>query len=264
MKNHIILLAVLAALLAHPACKKKPGQELGVTVQFSAGDVRIVTAAGEKAAVPGDIITFDDSIVTGASSVVDLNFGTRGIIRIVENSRVTMAALRGPSGNEQAQFEMKTGKVVVIMSKLSKGSGFSIITPTTLAAIRGTSFMVVSDPASSKIYVLKGRILVQLAKEGKLAENIEKILDANKKVIVSEDLVNQIIAGKKEIEVAALTPKEISDIKEEIKDIKTSDTLDPEARKELNEIISAEATPETIKNKKQETKNKDIQAIPSL
>ena len=67
--------------------------------------------------------------------------------------------------------------------------------------------MVVSDPKNSRIYVLKGRILVQLAREGKLAENIEKMLEANKKVVVSEDLVNEIVAGKKEIEVVSLNPE---------------------------------------------------------
>lgn len=262
MKKGIFMIALLAIIAALTVCKKEPEK---VTVQFSVGNARIVSARGEKAASPGDVISYDDSIVTGALSVVDLNFGTKGVIRIVEKSNVKMAVLQAHTGNEQVQFDMKKGKIFVIMSKLSKESSFSVLTPTTLAAIRGTSFMVVSDPKNSKIYVLKGRVLVQLAKEGKLAENIEKILEADKKVIVSEELVNEIIAGKKEIEVAPLTPKEISAIKDEIKDIKISENLDPEAQKEFTEITGdKKVKPDTTKKKKQETQNKEIPTIPSI
>jgi len=264
MKKRIFMIALLSAITMLPTCKKSE-QELVVTVQFSVGNAKIVSASGVKAASSGAVISYDDSIVTGPSSVVDLNFGTKGVIRIVENSSVKMAVLQAHTGNEQVQFDMKKGKIFVIMSKLSKESSFRVTTPTTIAAIRGTSFMVVSDPKNSRIYVLKGRVLVQLAKEGKLAENIEKMLEANKKVIVSEDLVNQIIAGKKEIEVVPLSPKEISEIKKEIKNIKVSDKLDPEAQKELTEITQDSAVkPDTTKNKKQETQNKDIQPMPSL
>jgi hypothetical protein len=262
MKKGIFILALLAILTVLSTCKKEPEK---VTVQFSVGNAKIVSASGEKAASFGDVVSYDDSIVTGPSSVVDLNFGTKGVIRITENSRVKMAALQANTGNKQVQFDMKKGKIFVIMSKLSKESSFSVKTPTTLAAIRGTSFMVVSDPKDSRIYVLKGRVLVQLAKEGKLAENIEKMLEANKKVIVSEELVNQIIAGKKEIEVAPLTPKEISAIKEEIKNIKISDKLDPEVQKEFKEISpDSKVKSDTMIKKKQETQNKDIQPMPSL
>jgi hypothetical protein len=262
MKKGICLLALLAIITVLSACKKEPEK---VTVQFSVGNAKIVSASGEKAATSGDVVSHDDSIVTGPSSIVDLNFGTKGVIRITENSLVKMAALQANTGNEQVEFDMKKGKIFVIMSKLSKETSFSVKTPTTLAAIRGTSFMIVCDPKLSKISVLKGKVLVQLAKEGKLAENIEKMLEANKKVIVSEDLVNQIIAGKKEIEVVSLSPKEISEIKKEIKNIKVSDKLDPEAQKELTEITQDSAVkPDTTKNKKQETQNKDIQPMPSL
>jgi len=263
MKKRIFIIALLSAMMIFPTCKKKPEQE--VTVQFSVGDAKIVSASGQKPASSGDILSFDDSIVTGKFSVVDLNFGTKGVIRITENSNVKMAMLQAKTGTEETRFDMRKGKIFVILSKLSKGSNFSIITPTTLAAVRGTSFMVVSDPKSSKISVLKGSILVQLAKEGKLAENIEKILDANKKVVVSEDLANQIIAGKKKLEVAALSAKEISEMKEEIKKIKISDKLDPEAQKELTDIISdSKAKPDATKMKKQESGNKDVQPMPSL
>jgi hypothetical protein len=259
MKNHIIALALVAAMSVVPACKKKPEQE--ITVQFSLGNARIITAAGEKAVAPGDVLSFDDRIVTGPSSAVDLNFGTKGVIRISENSSVTLTALKDDSEGEQTQFYMKKGKIFVIVSKLAKGSNFTVATQTTLAAIRGTSFMVVSDPKTSKISVLKGKILVQLAREGKLAENIEKMLEANKKVVVSEDLANQIIAGKKKLEVAPLTPKEIAEIKKEMKEIRISDNLDPEVQSELKEL--SKETPDTIKNKTLGSP-KEIPTIPSI
>jgi hypothetical protein len=263
MKKPVFVLVLLAVITMLPICKKNP--ELMVTVQFSVGDARIVSASGEKAASSGDVVSYNDSIVTGASSVVDLNFGTKGVIRITENSSVKMAMLQAPAGNGQIQFDMKKGKIYAILSKLVKGSSFQVLTPTTVVAVRGTSFMIVSDPSNSKICVIKGRVLVQLAKEGKLAENIETILEANKKVIVSEDLANEIIAGKKKMEVTALSQKEISDIKKEIKNIKMSDKLDQEAQKELQEITrDSDVKPGAIQKKEQEPQDTGIQNAPSI
>ena len=100
MKKSIILLALFVALTMLSACKKTPEQELVVTVHFSVGNARIVSAGGEKAASSGDIISYNDTIVTGASSIVDLNFGNKGIIRIVENSSIRMAEIQASPGNE--------------------------------------------------------------------------------------------------------------------------------------------------------------------
>lgn len=262
MKSRIVMLTILASLMFFASCKKA-GQDV-VSVQFTVGDVKIVSASGEKSAAPGDVLSYEDSVVTGPSSAVDLNFGTWGVIRITDNSTVKLSAIKADTGNDQVQFDMKNGRLFVVMSKLTKGSSFSVLTPTTLAAVRGTSFMVVSDPKNSQISVLKGQILVQLAREGKLAAGIEKMLDANKKVVVSEDLAKEIIAGKKKMEVAALTKKEIAEIQTEIKKIQISDKLAPEAQKELEEIKNAEVKPDADKNQMQGPQNKDIQSVPSL
>jgi hypothetical protein len=264
MKKQIFMAAIVAVIMVVPACKK-PVQDI-VTVQFSVGDVKIVSAGGQKAVKSGEAVSYNDSIVTGASSFVDLNVGTRGVIRIAENSTVRMAALKTTAGNDQIQFEMDKGKILVVMAKLSKESGFSVKTRTTIAAIRGTSFMIVSDPKTSKISVLKGKILVQLAKEGKLAAGIETMLEANKKVVVSEDLANEIIAGKKQMEVVALSPKEISEIKKEMKDIKINEKLDQEAQKEFTDITRDSETGKEGKpgSTKRQDAPKEMQSIPSL
>ncbi len=264
MKTRTIMALLLGAMMAFPTCKKT-AQDV-ISVQFTVGDVTIITASGEKAARAGEPVSFDDIIVTGASSFVDINFGTRGVIRLVENSLVKMTALKTETGTDQVQFAMDKGKILVVMAKLSKESGFSVKTRTTIAAIRGTSFMVVSDPKDSRIYVLKGKILVQLAREGKLAAGIETMLEADKKVIVSEDLAKEIIAGKKQLEVVPMTPKESADIKKEMKDIKVNEKLDQDALKEFNEITSdsEKKTGGTQGTMKRQDAPKDIQSIPSL
>ncbi|MBP7737379.1 MAG: FecR domain-containing protein [Spirochaetes bacterium] len=266
MKKVFIMPVLMAVAISVTTCKKAD-QEM-VTVQFSVGNAKILSAGGEKAAAAGAVISYNDSIVTGAASFVDLNFGTRGVIRIVENSTVKMAALKTADGADQAQFDLDKGKILVVMAKLSKEAGFTVKTRTTIAAIRGTSFMVVSDPKDSRVYVLKGKILVQLVKEGKLAGTVEKMLEANKKVIVSEDLVDQIVAGKKDLEVAALTPKETADIKKELKDIKAGEKLDAEAKKELTEMTSdSDSKAGGVKGPgpvKQKDAPQDIQSLPAI
>lgn len=266
MKKRIFMLVLLAAVMALPACRKAAPDT--ITVQFTVGDVKIASAGSEKPAQAGDVLAYDDSIITGAASFADLHFGTRGVIRIAENSSIKVTALKTESGTDQTQLDMDRGRIVAVMAKLSKESGFSVKTRTTIAAIRGTSFMVVSDPRDSRIYVLKGKILVQLAREGKLAAGIEKMLEADRKVVVSEDLAKEIIAGKKQLAVEPMTQKESADIRKEIKEMKVNEKLDQDARKEFNEITrESEAKSGGIKKTgaiKQQDAPKEIQSLPSL
>jgi len=83
---------------------------------------------------------------------------------------------------------------------------------------------------------------------------------------VSEDLAKEIIAGKKQLEVVPMTPKESADIKKEMKDIKVNEKLDQDALKEFNEITSdsEKKTGGTQGTMKRQDAPKDIQSIPSL
>jgi hypothetical protein len=290
MKNHIICLIVLLVMVSFPSCKKEQAESVRMSVQISVGDARIASDRGEKAVAAGDVLSPGDTLITGPGASVDIDVGNKGIIRINESSIVRMSALLAGLEKEEVRLDMKTGNLFVILSKLSRSSTFKIVTPTTIAAVRGTSFRVVADQEGSRIDVLKGVVRIQPVKQGRVAENIEKLVEANRTAVISERIVDDVIAGKKEIEVASLSSAKISDIKKEIKDIKTDSKLTREVLDEYKEIILDQSRPEpkTVKKhaaakkgkpvvedklkeekkllemKKKEEKEKRVQNIPNL
>ncbi len=57
------------------------------------GDARLLSQNGERQLAPGDTVAQNDTVRTGAASIIDIVYGTSGLIRINENSQVRMTSL---------------------------------------------------------------------------------------------------------------------------------------------------------------------------
>ena len=195
-------------------------------VQFAIGDVKIIktdpatAAKTEAVANPGDEINIDNTIVTGSKSSVDLLYGTSGIVRINENSKVSIAAI-ADNQNTNTVVNMEQGKVFAAFSKLKGGTGFNVKTPTVVASVRGTSFTVENDILGARVAVLKGSVKAAPVKDGEIIENKEVSVKENHRTdYITETTVHTITTGKKEnIPVSKMTAAEITVMHKEVKDI---------------------------------------------
>ncbi|TGK06160.1 lipoprotein LipL45 [Leptospira fletcheri] len=174
MKNYIsVASAVLAiGLLASGACKKpaekaetasaKQSEPTAVIV-FSIGESKIQHAdlTEEKAGL-GASLKSGDKLVTKAKAKVDIQFADGSAIRISENSQLEFATLAlNAKGNTDTRLALVSGKVFAKVNKASKDDQFSVITPTAIAGVRGTSFLVDrTKPDKSVIKVLEGSVAV--------------------------------------------------------------------------------------------------------
>lgn len=228
-------------------------------VQFALGDVKISGAAGEKAASQGDELKAGDIIITGKKAVADLIFGESGVVRINENSRVTITSIADKSNNN-TEMNMDNGKVFLTLAKL-KGTGFKVKTPTAVASVRGTSFTVLSDKKGSKLAVVKGTVAVNPVKDGNVIEDkTVSVETGNRTDYIDKKAVEKIIMGKMEIPVMAMTPAEKIEIQAEAKEMKIEAM--PELSLELKEEIKQEVAAETavVEEKKPEEKKDDSAA----
>ncbi|MCU0844851.1 MAG: FecR domain-containing protein [Spirochaetes bacterium] len=216
----------------------------------------MVSLNGERQLALGDTIAQNDTVRTGSSSIIDIVYGTSGIIRINENSQVKMTSLFGGEGANQSRMDMANGKVFVTVSKLAKGSSFEVASPTTIAAVRGTSFRVTADETSSRIDVLSGRIKVNPVKEGKVIEEVETVIESNSTVSLDMKAVDRIVDEKKEIEVAVLREEEITAIREEVKDIKPVDRLEDAVRQEIQQVMVAPPVDTEAEKRREDEKKK--------
>jgi len=244
MKRRMIYLLVAAAFLFPSACGKKEAPVVkpvfNFKVQTVIGEVKITAAAGERGASAGDAVGLNDIIVTGKKSIADITYGSSGIIRINENSHVSIAAITdGISGDTLINLER--GKVFLTLGKL-ENTGFKVKTPTVVASVRGTSFTVSADLIKgAKCSVMKGVVTVTPVKKGEAVEGKSIDVVAGQKTgYVTEKTVEQVLEGKKEIPVEVMTEEEVKEIKEEALDMNIGEI------KGLHEEIKTEVRRDVI------------------
>ena len=253
-----IIISVLIAVLCISCGKKEapvaePEEQFNFKVQFVLGDVKILNASVERMANSGDAVSVSDIIITGKKSVTDLLFGKSGVIRINENSRVTITAVADKTNNDTV-MDMENGKVFLTLTKL-KGTGFKVKTPTAVASVRGTSFTVLSDKKGAKLSVVKGTVAVNPVKEGKIIEDKSVDVEAGKKTdYIDKKVVEKIIMGKMEIPVMNMTPAEKIEIQAVVKDIKIEEI--PDLTLEVKDEIKKETGLETTTEINQDDKAK--------
>lgn len=250
----------LAAVLLLFSCGKKevpvaePEESFTFKVQFVLGDVKITGGAGERAANQGDSVAVSEIITTGKKSVADLLYGKSGVIRINENSHVTVTSIADKSNNDTV-MDMNNGKVFLTLTKL-KGTGFKVKTPTAVASVRGTSFTVLSDKKGAKLSVVRGTVAVNPVKEGKIIEEKSVDVEAGKRTdYIDKKAVEKIIMGKMEIPVMDMTPAEKIEIQAEVKEIKIEEI--PDLALEVTQEIKQETVAEPVLEQKIEEKKDD-------
>ncbi|HSV97656.1 MAG TPA: FecR domain-containing protein [Spirochaetota bacterium] len=241
------------------SCANKAKESTTLTVHSLFGEAKAVSQSGERKLAPGDSIAQEDTILTGASSLIDIVYGTSGIIRINENSQVRMTALFTGEGANRSRMDLASGKMFVTVSKLAKGSSFEVASPTTIAAVRGTSFRVTADENSSRIDVLSGRIKVNPVREGKVIEDVETVIETNSTVSLDIKAVDRIVNEKKEIEVAVLKEEEITAIREEVKDIKPVERLEDTVKQEIRQVMVAPPVDTEAEKRREDEKKKQAE-----
>jgi hypothetical protein len=188
LKRNIIV-ASLVALMVVSGCGKEAVDEYAM-VTFMLGNV----LRNDVSIQIGDIIKEKDVIKTEADSFCDVKIGG-SIIRIKEKSQVTMASLVRRNDQEDTTLGLSVGKMLCKPKKLLKSEKFIVKTPTAVAGVRGTNFIVEADiNRTTRIKVLQGKVAV--AKRVKqFEENIDKVLEVSsaiekeKKVVITEQEV---------------------------------------------------------------------------
>jgi hypothetical protein len=104
-------------------------------------------------------LTFNngDTVITRRNGYCDIELFKLGVSQLRPNSRMVIGSIRS-TGN--SSINITKGKSLFILQKLSKKQKFKVSTPTIVAAVRGTSFLVDSKGESTKVAVLTGKVEV--------------------------------------------------------------------------------------------------------
>lgn len=186
LKRIRILFITAVSLLFLFSCTQDK-HEAYSAVTFALGDV----LCNDKPVEIGDSLREMDVIKTAAGSFCDVRIG-ESIIRIKENSTVSMTNFLSKAGKSDTVLGLAIGKMLCKPKKLLKSEKFMVKTPTAVAGVRGTNFIVETDKRkTTRIKVFGGK--VKVAKRIKQLEGREDevlavapVLDKEKKVIITE------------------------------------------------------------------------------
>ena len=181
-------------------------------VLFAVGDVK---SAGRKLK-SGDIISENEVIQTGKKSTCDLQLkeSEAGIVVRMKSESTFELKTKVVKDQVTPSPVIKAGNVLVNVSgKLKTNENFQIVTPTTVAGVRGTKFEVnVKEDGSTTISVSEGAVATKMRlaeienlptevqQKSKLVisvnemlENEERILEAGQKIQIKKEDTDSVI-----------------------------------------------------------------------
>ena len=185
-------------------------------ITFLVGRVDVIPAGREaREAVLKDALVSGDAVRTGLNSHAMLQLGDRAVIRVQPGSHVEMRDIFSAG---RAGLYLDRGEVLAKISRLQRGESFSVKTPVSVAAVRGTVFSVRYAEEKSTVAVKEGSVSVSVPREepaeagekeaGKEAPPREEtVVETGKTAVVSAPVM-KTAAAKPVIEVRPISQVE--------------------------------------------------------
>ncbi|XDD51764.1 FecR domain-containing protein [Leptospira sp. WS92.C1] len=218
-----LYLALIVLFAIHCGKSKKEDLQGGVFT-FIKGTVKLSDKTGkEKKVSLSEFILPEDKIETGTGSYADIQLMDGVIIRVKENTILTLNRIFVDSKNAEIYSDLTLNKGKIFSKvgvKLGKSSGFKVTTPTSTAAVRGTDFQVEVEGNKSETLVSDGSVEVTDNDN----PNQTNVADGGEKIV--SDGTNQ----KEE----PLSEEELKELQE---DAATIQSITEEQRQRIEEIL---------------------------
>ncbi|EMN01706.1 lipoprotein LipL45 [Leptospira noguchii] len=263
MKKFLIVFSsvLTTSFLVFNACKKPTESSKAAAtsspsavVVFSVGEAKILHAdlTEEKAALGASLKT-GDKVSTKQKSKIDIQFADGSAIRISENSVIDFDALSINShGNSDTRLALVSGKVFAKVNKASKEDQFSVVTPTAIAGVRGTSFIVdrsKSDKAvvkvldgavavAPRVVVLEGLSDEEIAKDDELKKIQQTV--ASSEIVLEKNQASVMKADEKSLDVKDTSKISEKNITSVVKKLDNSGISKKEEEEEIRTIVTVD------------------------
>lgn len=220
MKPINVFAALLVVIVLTAALAVRGHGQTQYTIQMVVGDVKIISGGKTAAAAVDGVLAGGDTIVTGGNSMADVSFGDRGLVRVQESTKVTVASLK--KSVDDPDLDLDGGGILVMLSKLVKGESFQVRTNTQVASVRGTSFEVTADGGGSRVDVLSGKIMVNPVADGAVRREIREYVSENQSISLDRGAVREILARRRKMMVSELKEGDLDKLVERFNKIRES------------------------------------------
>ncbi len=237
-RTRAFLLIFLITIVADSLLSAETGTEF--TVEAIVGSVTVVTNNVKQTPKVGQAIGKNATIITGNRSMADVMYGDSGVIRVSENTTVTLARII-KENNIETEADLEKGGIMSILSKLVKGDNYTVKTKTTVVAVRGTSFEVSTDDEESQIEVIDGEVDVLPVFNGQVMREFRQIVGERQELRLNRDIIRDIIARRAEFNVRELREERLDQLRGRVEKIyenkRIFQRMSPELRNQIKSRI---------------------------
>ncbi|MEQ9365932.1 MAG: FecR family protein, partial [Leptospirales bacterium] len=154
-KTLFYALVAAAIVSAVSFCGPAKSKTRAAVVTYASPDTLILRGAEEISAQIGVVLKEKDVIQTGQGPM-DLQTTTGSTVRVRPYTRLELTSLLT---NQTVKLDLKNGAVSARVRRSSAGENFTVTTPTAIAGVRGTAFVVSEDPEKGAIVtVVEGSV----------------------------------------------------------------------------------------------------------
>ncbi|MBI3396439.1 MAG: FecR domain-containing protein, partial [Spirochaetia bacterium] len=175
-------IAVGAALLfALVACRGKTeeraNEQKTARLTMINGSVHVLNNGTERAINLGDYLLPGDTLKTEKTATAEIFVKGQGLMKVSENSEIQMGAILAQG---QTSVEVRAGSAAMFLKKQDRQGEFTVKSPTAVAGVRGTSFLVtVDDKSTTRFALVEGAIELKNAKGSMIMDKAGEVTVTN-------------------------------------------------------------------------------------
>lgn len=160
------------------------------------GNVQVKHAGESWTSAENDMDLYQsDSVKTGDNTSASVILFESSVIRLDSNTEVTLQEIFQQEGETNVKIEQDSGRTWNTVTKISGIDNYEVQTPTTVASIRGTAFVVIVESNGTTYYgVAHGILNVSSVSNGTIQDFID--VSGNESVIIYIDMVNKSLEIK--------------------------------------------------------------------
>jgi hypothetical protein len=195
MKRIVLLLIAVAVIIVLCAIGFMLFTQKSDTVKaqliIDSGSVQVRQDEGLWTSAQNGMFLYEsDSVKTGSNTSASVILFKSSIIRLDSNTEVTIQKLLREAGETTIEMQQEIGRTWNTILNISGIDNYDVYTPTTVASIRGTTFVVtVFGDNDTYIGVDHKTVFVSAIQDGQVVNSVE--LNTEEAVTVDLDTINQ-------------------------------------------------------------------------
>ncbi len=177
--------AIVVALMLTANAVQAQDKPNGATLTGLVGDVSVVKgkAPAKKLAV-SSVVAVGDIVKTGSGAKAQLKLADGSVVTIGENTELKITRFQVQGDERKGLLDLARGVARAVVTKMAPSSTFEIRTPTAVAAVRSTVWMLEYN-AKGETEVFVGEGVVAVTSRGK--ELGRAILEPGRGTTVAKD-----------------------------------------------------------------------------